>query len=69
MKDKKGDKPNCHKCIFRRAIPGDAHLACAAPPGTSVEGHPFGIEGGWFQWPHNYDPNWVVKCDGFEEKA
>ncbi len=23
--------PNCHKCIYRKSIPGDAHLECSHP--------------------------------------
>jgi len=30
-----------------------------------VEGHPHGIANGWFNWPYNYDPTWLVSCDGF----
>jgi len=25
------NKPNCHKCIHRRSIPGDAHSECKHP--------------------------------------
>ncbi len=66
---KKGDKPNCYECVFRSAIPGDSHSKCAAPRSASVEGHSVGIEGGWFYWPFNYDPKWLVSCDSFEPKS
>ena len=23
--------PNCHKCVYRKSIPGDAHLECSHP--------------------------------------
>ena len=29
---------------------------------------PHGIRNGWFCWPYNYDPIWLVCCDGFEAK-
>lgn len=31
-----------------------------------IEGHPHGIAKGWFLWPVNYDPVWLLHCDGFE---
>ena len=27
-----------------------------------------GIKHGWFAWPVNFDPVWLVGCDGFEGK-
>jgi hypothetical protein len=26
-----------------------------------------GIKNGWFNWPFNYDPVWLTRCDKFEE--
>lgn len=60
-------KPNCHKCEFRREIPGDCHSACANEK-ANVVGHSRGIQGGWFNHPWNFDPTWLVSCDGFKEK-
>ena len=34
-----------------------------------VTGHRIGVEGGYFQWPWNYDPRWLMSCNGFEEKT
>lgn len=33
--------------------------------GISVVGDPHAIEMGWFAWPINFDPLWLVSCDGF----
>lgn len=30
-------------------------------------GNAHGIEHGWFNWPFNYDPVWLVACGGFKE--
>jgi hypothetical protein len=30
-----------------------------------VEGHPRGRQSGWFNWPFNFDPTWLISCDGF----
>jgi hypothetical protein len=39
------------------------------PPVTPVHvtGNPHGISNGWFHWPFNFDPIWLVSCDGFAE--
>lgn len=33
-----------------------------------VKGNPHGIKMGWFNWPVNFDPVWLLECDGFEAK-
>lgn len=33
-----------------------------------ISGHEHGINGGWFNWPINFDPGWLLTCDGFEAK-
>lgn len=34
----------------------------------NIKANPFGITKGWFFWPTNYDPTWLLNCDGFKEK-
>lgn len=34
----------------------------------NIKGHPDGIRNGWFMWPVNFDPTWLLNCDGFEAK-
>ena len=58
-------KPDCYKCRYRGSIPGDAHSACANRS-ASVTGNKHGIAHGWFAWPYNFDPTWLVSCDGFD---
>ncbi len=41
-------------------------LPWPSPPSLNVVGDPHGIRMGWFAWPWNYDPVWLVSCDGFE---
>ena len=31
----------------------------------NIQGHEQGIRRGWFAWPANFDPTWLVNCDGF----
>ena len=33
-----------------------------------IEGHPQGIKSGWFMWPVDFDPTWLLNCKGFEMK-
>ena len=39
-----------------------------AETGLNVKGHPTGIRRGWFNWPWNFDPTWLLKCDEWEAK-
>lgn len=61
------NKPDCYKCIHRRNVPGDCHISCANTT-ANVTGHPTGIARGWFVWPFNFDPTWLINCDGFTPK-
>jgi hypothetical protein len=61
----RGKKPNCYDCAHRRSIPGDCHSGCANRE-AKVSGHPNGIRHGWFSWPYNFDPTWLMSCDGFK---
>jgi len=56
------DKPNCLTCIHKSRIPGDNHIKCKNP-NAKVKGNPAGIKRGWFNWPWNFDPAWLVSCD------
>lgn len=33
-----------------------------------VAGNPHGAAHGWFNWPFNFDPIWLLTCDGFTKK-
>ncbi len=33
-----------------------------------IQGHQHGIRSGWFNWPYNFDPTWLLNCDGFEKR-
>jgi len=63
-------KANCYKCKHRGTIPGDAHSKCNHPEVTNlkIEGNPHGVKNDWFAWPANFDPTWLVNCNGFVSK-
>jgi hypothetical protein len=33
----------------------------------NIMGDTHGIQNGWFAWPLNFDPTWLITCDGFEK--
>jgi hypothetical protein len=33
-----------------------------------ITGDSYGIRMGWFMWPANFDPVWLVSCNGFKKK-
>ena len=57
----------CLDCIHRRTIPGNCHISCNNHK-AKVVGCQTGINGGWFNWPYNFDPTWLDSCDGFSDK-
>lgn len=58
-------RPNCYACQHRRTIPGDAHSSCANR-NACVDAARQGVTNGWFNWPWNFDPTWLIGCTGFE---
>lgn len=35
----------------------------------NIKGHPQGIRRGWFNFPYNFDPTWLINCDGYKSKG
>lgn len=33
-----------------------------------ISGRSHGISKGWFAWPFDFDPVWLIDCDGYVEK-
>ena len=69
------ERPDCYKCKHRHDLPGNAHSTCEHPLlksdlGTNplnIKGRELGIKRGWFLFPFNFDPVWLLNCDGFTE--
>lgn len=36
-------------------------------PPLNIKCNTHAIKKGWFNWPLNFDPNWLYSCDGFTE--
>jgi len=60
-------KIDCHKCVHKLDNPGTCHIRCNNHQAI-VNGHPHGIRNGWFNWPLNFDPVWLIDCTGFSDK-
>lgn len=61
-------KPNCHACRSHRHIPGDCHVSCVNAA-ARVTANEHGVRMGWFLWPFNFDPTWLVSCDSFDPEG
>lgn len=60
---------NCYNCKSKRAVPGNAHIACATPD-VNMTGHYHGVANGWFMYPYCFDPVWIAKeCDNYAPKG
>jgi hypothetical protein len=69
-----GDAHSCceHPSISVSPLTELIALLGAGGPSVSsslnIEADPHGIRSGWFCWPINFDPVWLISCDGFKEK-
>lgn len=57
----------CYGCVHRQNVPGGAHSACNNSE-AEVRADFHGVKNGWFLWPYNFDPVWLIECSGFKEK-
>ena len=58
----------CHYCLHRREVAGNAHIRCANPD-PKVQGESHGIVNGWFMYPWLFDPVWKSNlCQNFAKR-
>ena len=57
----------CYSCQNRENIPGNAHSRCSKKGGVTIFAKKHGFDNGWFSFPFNFDPVWIVACNGFDE--
>ena len=67
IKSRLSKPPDCSQCMHKSNIPGDAHISCTNHK-AKVKGNLHGIMSGWFNWPWNFDPTWLMSCNGFLKK-
>ena len=65
---KQTDKLKCYECKHIGEIDDSTYVYCKNRQAV-VEGHPTGITRGWFDWPYQFSPVWLVKCSGYEQKG
>lgn len=53
--------------IFQEMTSGVKAEGVPPEQAIRVTGNPHGIRSGWFMWPANFDPVWLVSCNGFEK--
>ena len=58
------EKKNCWTCGYVGSVPGSAHARCKfdweKAKKRMPEGSVHGIRNGWWAFPLNYDPVWMV---------
>ena len=59
----------CYNCEYRQELPWSCHSRCSKDPSPKVESDPHGIKEGWFNFPNNFDPVWLQKCNSFKHKS
>ena len=76
----RGDIPgDAHSCCRHPLVSQDSNVFAAivdmlmgksleAGRQLNIQANPTGIRRGWFLWPANFDPVWLVNCDGFKAK-
>jgi hypothetical protein len=42
--------------------------AKGAAEALKIEGNLQGIRRGWFVWPADFDPTWLLNCNGYKKK-
>ena len=63
---------DCYVCQYREVvIPGNTQVRCNNQRSSGqlgIVGIRTGRELGEFNWPHQFEPVWLVQCNGFKEK-
>lgn len=55
-----------HGMELLAVLGGLPDLNAASRLGVTCHAH--GLRSGWFAWPYNYDPVWLLSCNGFQER-
>jgi len=67
-----GPRPDCYVCHYRNVItPGKTLAGCSNPRSSWELGivcRSTGRSEGQFNWPHKFEPVWLLQCLGFKEQ-
>jgi hypothetical protein len=53
------DIEKCYVCIHKKTLPNNTLISCDDYDNQLV-GYEIGIENGWFDYPHAFDPVWIA---------
>lgn len=56
--------PGVDSSFFGFLINIEKNLAIATQ--INLKAEPHGVRMGWFMWPSNFDPVWLLNCDGYK---
>ncbi len=68
----------CYGCGYKKEIRGDCHISCLFDWGRMSyksgihppKGNAHGIMNGWYNFPYQYDPVWMIEeCPAFSKEA
>jgi len=65
---KEGSDPAGELLAIFASVGRMAPLIAKAAVGLGITGNAHGIAHGWFNWPWNFDPVWLLTCNGFKAK-
>ena len=65
---------SCYKCGYRGKNPGSEHIRCKynwrKSELSAPKGNPHGIKHGWWIFPFNFDPTWMLSdCIAFATES
>ena len=65
---------NCYNCGYRGELPSNAHSRCkfdwAKSDLSEPQGKAWGIQHGWWHFPVNFDPVWMLgECEAHSENV
>jgi len=52
--------------VLAALIRGDSMISQEAREELNIKLHERGVKMGWAWWPLNFDPVWVLNCEGFQ---
>lgn len=64
----KSSEVKCGLCVNLRSVSEDTHRSCINTDAI-VQLNQIGVQRGWANWPHNFDPVWIISCNSFKEKS
>jgi len=55
------------RMVIMMGFPASAFSGVDIMEAAGVKAEPHGVRNGWFNWPYNFDPVWLLECRLYEE--